>query len=171
VDSELDGAPSAAADGDDRAGTPRDEDGVTFLDPLARGTVARIAVRASRAGRLNGWIDVNADGDFLDAGDFVLNNLPVPGRGVYLFRVAVPQGATLGNTYARFRFNAAGGIGPVGPGFEGEVEDYAVRIVAPTASAATVFSDGPITAAAPAAAGSRETLLGIRTARAGLLTQ
>jgi hypothetical protein len=173
VDSELDGAPSAGADADDRAGTPRDEDGVTFLDPLTRGSVARVAVRASRSGRLNAWIDLNADGDFLDAGDFVLNNVPVPGRGVYLFHVAVPQGATLGNTYARFRFNAAGGIGPVCLGLEGEVEDYAVRIVPPAGSAATLFGDAPITAAAPspAAIASRQTLLGIREARAdGLLT-
>jgi hypothetical protein len=147
VDTELDGAPSANADADDLANVD-DEDGVKFLDPLARGKTTRVVVRTSRRGHLNGWVDMNGDGDFLDAGDFAIVNAPIAGAGAYTFNVPVPAGAALGNTCARFRFNQAGGIGPVGFGGEGEVEDYAVKIVPPPSAAssatAAVFSDRAI---------------------------
>jgi hypothetical protein len=170
VDTELDGMPSVNADGDDAGGAPDDEDGVRFLTPLARGLNAQVLVRASRRGRLNGWIDLNGDGDFLDAGDFVLANVAVPGAGAYTFNIPVPAGATLGDTYARFRFNQAGGIGPVGLGGEGEVEDYAVKIVPPTsvagmtADTAAVFGDRPIDADPTASAldGIRESAPSLR---------
>ena len=161
VDTELDGIPTANADGDDLANVD-DEDGVQFLDPLERGKTARIVVRTSRRGHLNGWIDLNGDGDFLDAGDVAIANASIPGAGVYTFNVTVPQGAALGDTYARFRFQNAGGIGPVGLGGEGEVEDYAVKVIPPTTVAASaVFSDRPIVSGPSMSSGRDESVLGL----------
>ena len=162
VDTELDGAPSAGAD--DLANVD-DEDGVKFLDPLTRGQNARIVVRTSRRGHLNGWIDLNRDGDFLDPGDFVIANAAIPGAGAYTFTVPIPQGASAGNTDARFRFNNAGGIGPVGLGGEGEVEDYAVKVVNPptaTLAANASFSDLPIASESLTETGRDESVLGSR---------
>lgn len=138
VDADVDGQPNATATGDDNVGGS-DEDGVQFLDPIIPGANTRIRVTVSTAGRINGWIDLNRDGDWNDAIDVVLNNLAVAAAGTYTFNVAIPVIAGLGVSFGRFRFNAAGGIGPDGFGDVGEVEDYRVSIgdtVAPTVNTA-----------------------------------
>jgi hypothetical protein len=42
----------------------------------------------------------------------------------------IPQGAAIGETFARFRLSSTGGLSPTGPTGDGEVEDYLVEIVA-----------------------------------------
>jgi len=127
VDAELDGLPSAAADGDD-ADNEADEDGVVFASPLVIGQAAAVEVTASAAGLLDAWIDFNDDGDWSDEGEQVFTS-ELLGAGVNSLTVDVPyQAAMTPETFARFRFSSAGGLSYDGPAPDGEVEDYAVAI-------------------------------------------
>ncbi len=128
IDAEIDGQPTPAADGDDLADLD-DEDGVAFVDPLTTGTTATVEVTASVAGLLNAWIDWNANGDWGDAGDQVFTDQALA-AGVNSLSVAVPADVPPGTTFARFRFDTGGGLGFTGFAADGEVEDYAVEIVA-----------------------------------------
>ncbi len=47
----------------------------------------------------------------------------------------IPAGSAIGNTAARFRTSSLGGLGPTGPAFDGEVEDYIFALVADTGDA------------------------------------
>ncbi len=122
VDSEPDGQPSPNANGD----IP-DEDGVTFLDPLVPGQTARIQVIASQPGRLDGWIDFNRDGAWTSFADQVFTSELV-GFGINTLEVAVPENASLGRSFARFRLSHDGGLAPTGLALNGEVEDYVIDI-------------------------------------------
>ena len=51
-----------------------DEDGVTFLTPVAACQTAQVTVIASAAGKLDAWIDFNRDGDFNDAGEQIFTS-------------------------------------------------------------------------------------------------
>ena len=132
IDYESDGKPGVNADGDDLAGVP-DEDGVIFMTPLIIGQGFQIQVTVTGTGYLQGWIDFNADGDWSDAGEQIINNMSVT-TGVYNLGSIVPPNAITGPTYARFRIctwslppNIFNGYLP-----NGEVEDYAVNLVANT---------------------------------------
>lgn len=127
VDGEPDGQPSPGADKDDANGVD-DEDGVTFLTPLQQGAAATVqVVNGANASRLNAWVDFNGDGVF-GAGEQVFTNVPLPATSVNNLNFNVPAAAALGQTYARFRVNTGGGVGPTGFGDIGEVEDYTPRI-------------------------------------------
>ncbi|HND53019.1 MAG TPA: Ig-like domain-containing protein, partial [Pirellulaceae bacterium] len=78
-------------------------------------------------GYLDGWIDFNGDGDWLDAGEAIFARRAVA-AGDNSLTFQVPAGATSGLTYARFRLSSAGGLGPTGLASDGEVEDHAVMI-------------------------------------------
>jgi uncharacterized repeat protein (TIGR01451 family) len=155
VDTEPDGQPNGSADGDDNtAGTSRvgscfdDEDGVTFLTPLAACQTAQLTVTASAAGKLDAWIDFNADGDFNDAGEQVFTSQTLA-AGANPLSFNVPCAAAQAATYARFRLSSAGGLGPTGAAPDGEVEDYAVNIGnvdfgdAPDSYGTLLASNGP----------------------------
>jgi hypothetical protein len=133
VDPNDDGQPSALATGDNVDGPPNDEDGVTFLSPMvARSSVsiAELKVVASAAGVLNAWIDFNADGDWADAGEQIFSNRALV-AGANALSFAIPAGATPTNvTFARFRLSTSGGISFTGSANDGEVEDYAMEILA-----------------------------------------
>jgi len=140
VDSELDGQPTAAATGDDAAaglatfGTCAvagdDEDGVAFTTPLIAGTTAGVDVTASQPCTLSAWIDFNADGDWSDPGDTLFPGGTALAAGASSLSLAVPPGAVLGVTAARFRCTTDGAVGFTGEATDGEVEDHAVTIVA-----------------------------------------
>ncbi|HEX8203848.1 MAG TPA: GEVED domain-containing protein [Isosphaeraceae bacterium] len=51
---------------------------------------------------------------------------------------AVPAGATLGVTYARFRLSTAGGLTPTGAAADGEVEDFRVTLATGSLQVAAV---------------------------------
>ena len=143
VDSEPDGQPNAAASGDDLNldfGGPvppnaDDEDGITF-DPITVGENFTVFVNvmedsANVNGRLNAWIDFNADGDFDDPGEQIISDAGVL-NGDNEFIVDVPVDAVAGNTYARFRLSSdPAAQNPTGLATDGEVEDYLVTINAP----------------------------------------
>jgi autotransporter-associated beta strand protein len=122
VDSEANGQPSATANGDGS-----DENGVVAATAFIRGQTASANVAASAAGRLDAWIDWNADGDWADAGEKVANNVPV-NAGVNTLPVPVPTGAAEGPTFVRLRFSSAGGLSFDGQAQDGEVEDYVILV-------------------------------------------
>ncbi len=129
IDSNANGLPTVDASGDD-ANFPDDEDGVAFRFMTAT-FMARADVTASAAGLLTGWIDLNRDGDWDDAGEQVLTDQPVlPGVNPVDFSVGNVDfaGANSITTYARFRLSTQAGLTPRGIAPDGEVEDYRVTI-------------------------------------------
>lgn len=129
VDAEDDGQETPSALGDDSAGTPDDENGVTFLTPIFPGTTAKLRVVAvvPAAGILNAWMDFNRDGDFADDGEHILEEQPVNSlEDTYEWPFAVPTGAVAGWTFARFRLSDVLGVSYDGAGGVGEVEDHSV---------------------------------------------
>ncbi|MGQ9504528.1 MAG: GEVED domain-containing protein [Thermogutta sp.] len=126
IDAEPDGRPSANATGDDTY-LSDDEDGVIFTTPLAVGTQATVTVTASAAGKLDTWIDFNADGDWDDPNERIFTGRSVD-AGANVLTFDVPSTAVLGKTFARFRLSRTGVDSPYGFAMDGEVEDYAVDI-------------------------------------------
>ncbi len=147
VDPELNGQPSSDASGDDIAGrilidgsTEDDEDGVSLLEPLSPGTTSEFEVTVTNTtgspAYLQAFMDFNGDGDFTDVGEQFLTDILVPNgsdglvlSGVDGVSVSVPDTATVGTTYARFRLSQATGLGPLGVADTGEVEDYTFPIL------------------------------------------
>ncbi|MCG8652875.1 MAG: cadherin-like domain-containing protein, partial [Pirellulales bacterium] len=155
ADREDDGQPSVDADGDDLSGNDDEgglpvgefvgtvtTEGIFVSDPTgstsdpgsviaflnrndAAGSV--IPITALGDGVVDGWIDFNADGDFNDSGEHVVQGVAVT-DGVNMVTVITPDTATLGQTYARFRISPNGVDGPNGLAIGGEVEDYRVGI-------------------------------------------
>ncbi|MBC7856041.1 MAG: M36 family metallopeptidase [Pirellulaceae bacterium] len=137
VDTEANGIPSINADGDDLSGATDDEDGIVIgnLVPNQTATITGVASTGSfAAGYLQGFIDFNRDGDWTDAGERIFLDQQLT-TGPFSISFAVPAGASLGPTYARFRYSLQHGIGPTGSGLGGEVEDYRTNLLgtAPTA--------------------------------------
>ncbi|MFK8114032.1 MAG: GEVED domain-containing protein, partial [Rubripirellula sp.] len=127
VDTDDDGVPSAAADSDGA-----DDDGVAPLTDMVAAsdaeTAASLTVLASEPGKLDGWIDFNQDGDWEDAGEQVFVSVDVT-AGSNPLRYVIPAGASAGETFARFRISADGGLGVSGSVSGGEVEDYALTVL------------------------------------------
>jgi len=94
-------------------------------------TRATVEVTASGDGRLDGWVDWNADGDWDDAGEQILTDVSVT-AGTNVFSFPVPAGITEGTTVARVRLSSSGGLAPTGFALDGEVEDDPVIVRAPT---------------------------------------
>ena len=140
VDTEPDGQPNGAATGDDinlDFGGPvppnvDDEDGI-FIDPITVGENFTVFVNvmedsANVDGRLNAWIDFNADGDFNDPGEQIISDAAVI-NGDNAFIIDAPIDAVAGDTYARFRLSSdPAAQNPTGLATDGEVEDYLVTI-------------------------------------------
>jgi uncharacterized repeat protein (TIGR01451 family) len=128
IDAETNGFPSADALGDDTHGTtPDDEDGVRFLSTLVSGASAAVEVVSSTNGMLDAWIDFNRDGSWERPEQIFTNKALVTGTNNLSFMV--PGGLMSGGqTTARFRLSATGGLGVRGLATEGEVEDYAVEL-------------------------------------------
>ena len=119
---------SAGADADGA-----DDDGVTFgtIRVGALGATATVNVQGSAA-KLDAWIDFNGDGSWGGPGEQIADSVPMA-VGDNTLSFDVPSWAADGVTYARFRLSTAGNLGVQGSAADGEVEDYAVTIVLPTA--------------------------------------
>ncbi len=139
VDAEPDGQPNADATGDDldvaypNPGNipypPGDEDGVDFLTPLVAGMTATVQVTVSTSGYLYAWIDFDADGSWAESHDQIFYGAHLMGAGVHQLPVPVPATATIGDTFARFRFTTFDTtLTYDGLALDGEVEDYKVTI-------------------------------------------
>ena len=136
IDAETVAQNSANADGDDNNGTD-DEDGITIPTLTLEQTATITANVAGTGGYLQGWIDWNGDGDFLDANEQIATNIQDNGTGdtnnttgTINFNVNVPIGAiTTANTFARFRWSTTSGLNTTTTASNGEVEDYRVTII------------------------------------------
>lgn len=128
IDGEDDGQQSANATGDGA-----DEDGVTLPGALITGLNANITVSLTNTAsianpKLDAWVDFNGNGNFSDPGEQIFTNQAlVAGNNNLSF--AVPMGATVGTSFARFRLSSAGGLSYNGLAADGEVEDYQVQIL------------------------------------------
>ena len=137
IDGELNGNPTANADGDDVTGFD-DDDGIVF-DPIIVGSSVRLVATASRNnGYLKGWIDWNGDGDFDDANErLVFSGIGAATNNVLLssgpntLYFDVPAGVNLSNVYARFRYGELTINSIYGEAQIGEVEDYLLPIAPP----------------------------------------
>ncbi len=139
VDHELTAAPSAAADGDDTSGdVPDDEDGLVAPNgelSLTAGNEAVVRISVSnttgRQAVLYGWIDLNGDGVFDNAGERASVIVPdgTADGEVTLTFGAVPWNSPA-DTFARFRLSTDPAAAfPTGLASDGEVEDYPVHVV------------------------------------------
>ena len=126
-DAELDGQPSAEANGDDLNGTD-DEDGVTFASSMFVTSATVNVQNAPDGAKLDAWIDFNGDGSFDGPGEQIAASRDVV-EGDNLISYVIPDETIAGETYARFRLSSAGGLSPSGPAAEGEVEDDVVTII------------------------------------------
>ncbi len=166
VDDELDGQPDLWAWRDDQTDIPDDEDGVLFEDyigtaalPIAvmeKGdTSVSLTISGTKPitltdGYINAWVDWNGDGDWDDSGEQMITNLVFNGGLVTPPSIAVPSGAKLGTTYARFRYSTERDLTPGETAIDGEVEDYQVQIVAELKKGLSATSEAHSTGSAVA---------------------
>jgi large repetitive protein len=163
VDTEADAPAPLDGSGDDLAagapggscGSGDDEDGVVFNgSPFVACRSHQIGITATSAGRLDGWIDWNRDGDFTDPGEAIATNLTVP-AGPSTVTFAAPCDTSAGPSFIRIRISSAGGLAPTGPAADGEVEDYAVTVHevdfgdAPDSYGTSLAANGPTHAVGP----------------------
>jgi len=127
LDLKGDGQPTAGADGDDVRGMD-DDDGVTFLNIMTPGSLASVDVVAGGFGLLNAWLDFDGRGTWGGADHIFPNQSLTSGTSQPSFNV--PSSASIGTSYARFRFSSQGGLLPTGWAPDGEVEDYPLTIIA-----------------------------------------
>ena len=117
---------------------PNEDDGVQLDDGSATpptlhdqrvipGQSIKLDVKTAGTGVLNVWIDFNSDGVF-DTSEQVATNA-APTGSLVTINTTVPFAAVAGNTYARFRYSSASGLGPNDAAPDGEVEDYQITIV------------------------------------------
>ncbi|MCD4734454.1 MAG: hypothetical protein K8R53_00285 [Bacteroidales bacterium] len=126
IDFDVDGQPDPNALGDDNDGND-DEDGVVMPSNVSPGQAVNLTVTVSATGFFNGWIDYNGNGSWADAGEQIFIDAGVnPGLNTFAF--TIPASATIGNTFARFRYSTFQGLTYYGPAYDGEVEDYEVII-------------------------------------------
>ncbi len=129
-DSELDGQPSALADGDDLSGID-DEDGVVFTSQLVQGLPATVDVTATAPGVLNAWIDFENNGTWADAIDHIFHNTALNAGVNHLsFMVPITYKPNVISA-CRFRFSSALNLSYTGSAIDGEVEDYVVDVYTP----------------------------------------
>ncbi len=129
-------APSAPLDGTGDDVTATDDEVVSGIPstPIVGGTSINASVAFTRpSGRvayIRGWMDSNFDGDFLDAGEQVIDelvNTSMASPRAYSF--ATPTVASQTTTYLRIRMSDVAVAGGMQPDFgydSGEVEDYAI---------------------------------------------
>ncbi|MFE4107445.1 beta strand repeat-containing protein [Almyronema epifaneia] len=139
-DTQLGGDGGVGADGDDTDGTD-DDDGVTRSGSdlqgqvFTAGSTVTLDIATTGSGNLSAWVDWNANGTFesgeaiaLDITDGGANDADGTANNVIELSVNVPSNASLGETYARFRYGTDTGLGPTGAASAGEVEDYQITI-------------------------------------------
>ncbi|MFO0868997.1 MAG: FG-GAP-like repeat-containing protein [Pirellulales bacterium] len=145
ADAEEDGQFAPDSLGDDVADdgqfppAPSDEDGVSFPFPLVvdAGVGAALPVRVilsnATSARLDAWVDFNGDGDWLDVGEQVFQSTLLS-AGANDLVLQVPPAVTRQPTLARFRVSTAGGLSFLGLAADGEVEDYSLTFLSPSAA-------------------------------------
>lgn len=113
---------------DDAADNVDDEDGIQFVTSLELGRNGILIAEASEAAYLNAWIDWNQNGLFDDEEQIISQYILSSGDNQIV--INTPIWAEAGSTWARFRLSSTASVGPTGGVGDGEVEDYAVNVVA-----------------------------------------
>ena len=108
---------------DDGSGTTTSLHGQSIIP----GQSIELDVTTAGTGVLNAWIDFNRDGVF-DVSEQVATDAS-PTSNLVTITSTVPFSAVAGDTYARFRYSSATGLGPNDAAPDGEVEDYQITIV------------------------------------------
>ena len=131
IDAELDGRPTALANGDDthsNQAVSDDEDGVTFPSVLIPGTDGEIEITAGATGGLvSAWCDLDQDGSW-GAGEQIVTDLMVAGGTTEIATFPVPAGVPDGSAICRVRIASTGGLGTTGAAPDGEVEDHIAAV-------------------------------------------
>ena len=123
IDAESDGIPNRFA-----AGDGADEDGATFaITGVNSKITASIAVNSSRPVYVSGWIDLNGDGDWLDAGERFLTDR-LSNNGTFSIDIPITPQPTTILAFARLRVTSLPGYAYYGFSADGEVEDYLIEI-------------------------------------------
>ena len=139
IDSELDGQPNLAANGDDittwptRMALPSTQRwAFRRRHVILSGVENNLVVTASTAGFLSAWIDYNQNGTFTDPGEQLFNDQAVA-AGANTLNFTTPNTAPHGTTYMRFRYSTQNGVANTVTGLapDGEVEDYRVEVALP----------------------------------------
>ena len=106
------------------AGADKPRDGAT-LAALQAGTNASVTVTEMVPGSalLNDRVAFNTNGDWADPGEQILVDQALS-AGANNLTAAIPSGATIGATFARFRVSSGVGYSYFGLATDGEVEDY-----------------------------------------------
>lgn len=147
---------STNADSDDNDGTGSaikydDEEGVKYNGQALNGqtlsadSTSNLDITTFGTGYLSGWIDLNRDGDFSDAGEKVISDRSITSTTVSTTSVpiTIPNTASGGTSYMRFRFTTTTGVAVSGySNSDGEVEDYQITIApATTTISGTLYED------------------------------
>ena len=109
------------------AATTAAPDGIDFAGRLEPNGYVQIEINSTSSGFVSAWFDFNRDGDWDDANEHVLVDLPVQTGDTYQ-TIAIPREAQTGETMARFRVSGSGGLSSAGFAADGESEDYLVTI-------------------------------------------
>ncbi len=104
-----------------------DDDGIVFTSDFEPGRSTSLDVTASGSGFLNGWVDFNQDGDFLDINEQIFTDEAVSG-GVNSLSFLIPITSLPEVTFARFRMDSGGGLTSNSSAPDGEIEDYQIQI-------------------------------------------
>lgn len=111
---------------DDDTGNGDDEDGIQMISDVVERENAIAMITTSAPGFLNAWIDLHRDGQF-DPIDQVATSVPL-GAGQQAVYMAIPDGVSPGDTWARFRLSTTPTLEPFGGAPDGEVQDMQVRL-------------------------------------------
>ena len=112
---------------DDTTDSWDDEDGVQFVTAMEVGLDAMIHVTSSENGFLNAWADWNSNGSFESNEQFITDRAVFTGKTP--IRFPVPDTATIGEQWFRFRLSSTTGLQAIGGTSDGEVEDYLTQVV------------------------------------------
>ncbi len=134
ISADSNGTPTPDAKGDNDDGVTFDSATLPTRGKFNRNIFTGITVTLSSPGYADAWIDFNADGDWDDPGEKILDAVRFnSGALTRTFQIKVPDTAPIPagptTTFARFRSSSTGGLIPTGLAVDGEVEDYAVIIV------------------------------------------
>ena len=119
--------PTPNADGDTL------DDGLISSSFRLGSSAGQMVVSASVAGKLDAWLDINQDGDWGDAGEYIVSSATplgqlVPGNNT--LNLTLADGGR-GASFLRLRFSTAGIGSPTGIAEDGEVEDHKVLLLGP----------------------------------------
>jgi len=127
VSHENNGKPSTNANLDSNDDGVKLNNGSLQGKTIDAGATTTLTINTQGDGYLSAWIDWNADGDFDDNLEKIVNNID-GSSGLITINVTAPNSAIDRTTYARFRYSSQEHLDAIGNAINGEVEDYKITI-------------------------------------------